>query len=125
MKKKKKKYNMNKEEIKLIEDIIIVQADKDGIFVIMDTIDQITKLEKKLNDGNIHEQVKNDPTPKIKEEISKKVTKMIKSRQNHIKYEILLNIIPKLHKVNAPIRIITCSKKHNHITNISICIEIY
>jgi hypothetical protein len=39
MKKKKKKYNMNKEEIKLIEDIIIVQADKDGIFVIMDTID--------------------------------------------------------------------------------------
>jgi hypothetical protein len=30
---------MNKEEIKLIEDIIIVQADKGRIFVIMDTID--------------------------------------------------------------------------------------
>jgi hypothetical protein len=39
MKKKQKNYNMNKEEIKLIEDIIIVQADKGGIFVIMDTID--------------------------------------------------------------------------------------
>ncbi len=38
---------MNKEEIKLIEDIIIVQADKGGIFVIMDTIDQIIKLEEK------------------------------------------------------------------------------
>jgi sporulation protein YlmC with PRC-barrel domain len=37
--KKQKNYNMNKEEIKLIEDIIIVQADKGRIFVIIDTID--------------------------------------------------------------------------------------
>ncbi len=68
---------MNKEEIKLIKDIIIVQAGKGRIFVIMVTIDQITKLEEKLNDGNIYEQRKNDLTPKIKEEIIKKVTKLL------------------------------------------------
>ncbi len=68
---------MNKEEIKLIEDIIIAQADIGGIFVIMDTIDQITKVEEKLNDGNIYEQRKNNLTLKIKEEIIYKVTNLL------------------------------------------------
>ncbi|CAF5130122.1 unnamed protein product, partial [Rotaria sp. Silwood1] len=128
--KKPKQYNMNKDEIKLlneiraIEDIIIVQADKGGKIVVMDKIDYITKVEEKLNDENIYEQVKNDPTPKIKEEISKEVTKLL--NQNKItlntKYYLTSNEDlpkirgqPKLHNANIPIRIVTCSK--NTITS--------
>ncbi|CAF3942210.1 unnamed protein product, partial [Rotaria sp. Silwood1] len=78
--KKPKQCNMNKEEIKLlneikaIEDIIIIQADKGGKIVIMDKSDYITKVEEKLNDKNVYELIKNDPTTTIKEEISEKVT---------------------------------------------------
>ncbi|CAF4939093.1 unnamed protein product, partial [Rotaria socialis] len=67
---------MNKEETKLlkeiksIQDIVIIQADKGGKIVIMNKNDYFNKIEEKLNDLNVYEQVKNDPTTIIKTEIN-------------------------------------------------------
>ncbi|CAF5046583.1 unnamed protein product, partial [Rotaria socialis] len=78
---------MNKEETKLlkeiksIQDIVIIQADKGGKIVIMNKNDYFNKIEEKLNDLNVYEQVKNDPTTIIKTEINKKVTKMLKQNK--------------------------------------------
>jgi hypothetical protein len=130
--KKPRKYNLNKEEmkmlneIKLMEDIIIVQADKGGKIVIMDKIDYINKIEEKLNDTNIYEQVKKDPTTAIKTEISKKVTKLLEQNKITEQNKYYLTSIddlpkirgqPKLHKNknNTPMRIVTCSR--NTITS--------
>ncbi|CAF3946895.1 unnamed protein product [Rotaria sp. Silwood1] len=128
--KKPKQCNMNKEEIKLlneikaIEDIIIIQADKGGKIVIMDKSDYITKVEEKLNDKNVYELIKNDPTTTIKEEISEKVTKLANNNKITLntKYYLTSNDDlskirgqPKLHKTNAPMRIVTCSR--NTITS--------
>ena len=122
---KPKKLNMNKDEIKIleeiksIENIVIVQADKGGKIVIMDRIDYINKIEEKLNDFNIYEQVKKDPTTIIKTQINKKVTKLLNQNKITEQNKYYLTSIddlpkirgqPKLHKNNNPMRIITCSR---------------
>ncbi|CAF4298905.1 unnamed protein product, partial [Rotaria sordida] len=77
------KFNINKEEAKLlkeiksIENIVIVQADKGGKIVVMNKNYYFNKIEEKLNDLNVYEQVKKDPTTIIKTEINKQVTKML------------------------------------------------
>jgi hypothetical protein len=128
--KKPKKFNMTKEEMKLlneiksIDDIVIVQADKGGKIVIMDKLDYITKIEEKLSDKNVYQQVKTDPTTKIKEEINNKITKLMNQNKITLNTKYYLTSIddlpkirgqPKLHKTNAPMRIVTCSK--NTITS--------
>jgi hypothetical protein len=113
--KKPSKYNMNKEEskllneIKLIDDIVIIQADKGGKIVIMDKSDYIKKIEEKLNDTNIYEQVKKDPTAKIKTAISKLIRRLLKQNKITEQNKYYLTSIddipkirgqPKLHKQN-------------------------
>ncbi|CAF4651371.1 unnamed protein product [Rotaria sp. Silwood2] len=95
---------MNKEETKLlkeiksIEDIVIVQADKDL---------------------NIYAQMKKDPTTIIKTKINKKVTKMLNQHKitDQTKYHLTsiddlpkIRGQPKLHKIDTPMRIVTCSR---------------
>ncbi|CAF3315909.1 unnamed protein product [Rotaria socialis] len=119
------KFNMNKEETKLlkeiksIQDIVIIQADKGGKIVIMNKNDYFNKIEEKLNDLNVYEQVKNDPTTIIKTEINKKVTKMLKQNKITDQNKYYLTSIddlpkirgqPKLHKIDTPMRIVTCSR---------------
>ncbi|CAF3367010.1 unnamed protein product [Rotaria sp. Silwood2] len=123
--KKPNKSNMNKNELKLlkeiksIEDIVIVQADKGGKIVVMDKNEYMKKIEEKLNDLNVYEQVKKDPTTIIKTEISKKVTKMLNQNKITDQNKYYLTSIddlpkirgqPKLHKVDIPMRIVTCSR---------------
>ncbi|CAF5221536.1 unnamed protein product, partial [Rotaria magnacalcarata] len=119
------KFNMNKEETKLlkeiksIQDIVIIQADKGGKIVIMNKNDYFNKIEEKLNDLNVYEQVKNDPTTIIKTEINKKVTKMLKQNKITGQNKYYLTSIddlpkirgqPKLHKIDTPMIIVTCSR---------------
>ncbi|CAF1215941.1 unnamed protein product [Rotaria sordida] len=119
------KFNMNKEEVKLlkeiktIEDIVIVQADKGGKIVVMNKNDYFNKIEEKLNDLNVYEQVKKDPTTIIKTEINKKVTKMLNQNKITDQNKYYLTSIddlpkirgqPKLHKIDTPMRIVTCSR---------------
>ncbi|CAF4251052.1 unnamed protein product, partial [Rotaria magnacalcarata] len=119
------KFNMNKEETKLlkeiksIHDIVIIQADKGGKIVIMNKNDYFNQIEEKLNDLNVYEQVKNDPTTIIKTEINKKVTKMLEQNKitDHNKYDLTsIDDLPKirgqlkLHKIDTPMRIVTCSR---------------
>ncbi|CAF5049984.1 unnamed protein product, partial [Rotaria sp. Silwood1] len=123
--KKPRKFNMNNEEIKIlneikqIQDIVIVQADKGGKIVIMDKNDYIDKIEEKLNDKNVYKRINKDPTATIKAEISKKVTKLLQQDKITEQNKYYLTSIddlpkirgqPKLHKNNAPMRIVTCSR---------------
>ena len=123
--KKPRRFNLSKDEIKtlneikVIEDIVITQADKGGKIVIMDKIDYINKIEEKLNDTNVYEEIKKDPTSTIKTEISKKVTKLLNQNKITEQTKYYLTSIddlpkirgqPKLHKNDKPMRIVTCSR---------------
>jgi hypothetical protein len=84
----------------------------------MDEVDYINKIEEKLNNTNIYEQVKKDPTTKIKNNISKLITKLIKQNKYYLTSIDDLPKIrgqPKLDKNNTPMRIFTCSR--NTITS--------
>lgn len=52
-----------------MKDIVIVQANKGGTTVAMNKNEYITKIEEKLNDNNIYEEVK-DPINLIKKKIT-------------------------------------------------------
>ncbi len=111
---------MNKEEIKLlneiksIEDIIMVQADKGGKIAVMNKSDYIYKVEEKLNDDSVYEQlVKKNSTTKLKKKLQQKSCKI---RLNTKCYGSSIDDLPKirsqpkLHKINTPIRIVRCSR---------------
>ncbi|CAF1290674.1 unnamed protein product [Didymodactylos carnosus] len=116
---------MTKEEIKTLneiksnENIVVVQADKGGKIVILDKDEYIKKIEEKLLDENIYEQITKDPTEHIKEKIKTEADKLLAlNKINQAKHFELTGIDdlprirgqPKLHKVNNPMRIVTCSK---------------
>jgi hypothetical protein len=122
--KKPKTNNMNKEEnialkeIKAMHDIIIVQADKGGKIVVLDKEEYITKIEEKLNDKNLYEQVK-DPTNMIKQKLLKMTNKLFDKQKISLRTKYELTSIedlskirgqPKLHKINHPMRIITSGR---------------
>ena len=106
-------------EIKSMEEIVITQADKGGMIVILDKIDYISKIEEKLNDKNTYELIKSDPTINLKKQINEIANKLCKQEKiaKAKKSELtsigdLPNIRgqPKIHKDGAPMRIITCSR---------------
>jgi hypothetical protein len=126
---KRKQDNITKDqrqalkELKNMETIIIVPADKGGKTVIMNRKDYIQKIEDKLNDTNTYEVVKN-PTKNVKKKISKLTNKLFQSNRinNTTKYELTsiddlptVRGQPKIHKQNSPMRIITCAR--NTITS--------
>ena len=85
----------------------------------MNKNDYINKIEEKLNDLNVYEQVKKDPTTIIKAKINKKITKMLNQNKITDQTKYYLTSIddlpkirgqPKLHKINNPMRIVTCSR---------------
>ena len=123
--KKPNRHNMTKNEtqllneIKLKTDIVVVQADKGGKIVILDKGEYINKVEEKLNDQNIYQQLKTDPTDNMKKEIKQISTRLFK--QDKItqakKFELsgiddlpTIRGQPKLHKRDNPMRIVTCSR---------------
>ena len=105
-------------QIKSIKDIVIVPADKGGRIVILNKDDYISKMEEKLRDKKIYTEV-NDPTNNIKtalSEFSQKLFQQKKISQGQQKYLTSIDNIPsvrgqpKLHKVDQPMRLITCSR---------------
>ncbi|CAF3485527.1 unnamed protein product [Rotaria socialis] len=100
---------MNKEETKLlkeiksIQDIVIIQADKGGKIVIMNKNDYFNKIEEKLNDLNVYEQV----TKMLKQN---KITDQNKYYLTSIDDLPKIRGQPKLHKIDTPMRIVTCSR---------------
>ena len=127
--KKPRRNNMTKKEFELLnklrnnKDIVIVPADKGGKVVIMNKCDYIDKVEDKLNNADIYEQVK-DPTNTIKKKLSEITMKLLKNNKidaiQKLQFMSSDNLAvvkgqPKLHKPGYPIRIITCSK--NSITS--------
>ncbi|CAF4664573.1 unnamed protein product, partial [Rotaria magnacalcarata] len=65
----------------------------------MNKNDYFNQIEEKLNDLNVYEQVKNDPTTIIKTEINKKVTKMLEQNKitDHNKYDLTsIDDLPKI-----------------------------
>jgi predicted GIY-YIG superfamily endonuclease len=127
--KRPKNDNMNNEErkamkeLKNMDNIIVVQADKGGKVVVMNKEDYINKIEDKLKDITVYEEVK-DPTNTIKKKITELTSRLFKANRisQIIKYELssiddLAKIRgqPKLHKQNHPMRIVTCAR--NTITS--------
>ncbi|CAF4149705.1 unnamed protein product, partial [Rotaria sp. Silwood2] len=85
----------------------------------MDKIDYCDKIEGKLIDKTVYEQIKKDPTEYIKKTIKIKADKLLKQKKITLaKLNELTSIDelpkirrqPKLHKTNIPMRILTCSK---------------
>ena len=128
-KKKNTRDNLTREErnalkeLKNNRDIMIVQADKGGKIVVMDREEYVVKVEEKLNDDKIYEITKN-PTSIIKKKISSLAERLFKSNRisQRVKYELTsiddlpsVRGQPKLHKINNPMRIVTCSR--NTITS--------
>jgi hypothetical protein len=105
-------------EIKNINNIMVIQADKGGKVVIINKDDYISKIEEKLNDINTYEQVRN-PVNEIKKSISKLTDTLFKKDKIKLKNKMELNSIDdlprirgqvKIHKMNYSMRLITCSR---------------
>jgi hypothetical protein len=122
---KPKKSNMTKEETKLLNEIksmdqiVIIQADKGGKIVIMDKTEYISKVEEKLDDENTYEKLTKDPTEELKAKINDIATKLNQQKKINTAQKLQLTGIddlptirgqPKLHKANYPMRIVTCSR---------------
>ncbi|CAF1501420.1 unnamed protein product [Rotaria sordida] len=112
---KQERIAMN--EIKNNKEIIVIPADKGGKIVVMNQKDYKEKMEEKLNDKKTYEQVK-DPTNMIKNKLNELLNKLLSQRKidKHMKKYLTsiddlpkLRGQPKLHKINNPMRIITCS----------------
>ncbi|CAF4356108.1 unnamed protein product [Rotaria sp. Silwood2] len=99
--KKPKKFEKLLKEIKSIENIVIIQAGKGGKIVIMDKIDYSNKIEEKLNDLNIYEQVKKDPTTTIRTEINKMLTKLLNQNKITEQNKFYLASIDDLPKIRG------------------------
>ena len=48
------------------DDIVITNADKGGVAVIIHTVNYIAEFERQLNDTNSYKRLENDPTEKQK-----------------------------------------------------------
>ncbi|CAF1450126.1 unnamed protein product [Rotaria sordida] len=84
--KKSQKSNMTKKELESLHelrrnnDIVIVPADKGGKIVVMNKCNYINKVEEKLNNVDLYEQVK-DPTDTIKKKLSELTMRMFKNNK--------------------------------------------
>ena len=105
-------------KLKNNDNIIVVQADKGGKIVVMNKNDYIKRIEDKLNDKSIYEEVK-DPTNIIKNKIAKLTNRLFKYNRinQHTKHELSsiddiphIRGQPKLHKKDQPMRLITNTK---------------
>ena len=105
-------------ELKTMENIIIVQADKGRKIVLMNKNEYIKKIEEKLNDKTIYEEVK-DPTRIIKNKINELTNKLFKNNKinQYTKHELTsiddipyIKGQPKIHKPDQPMRLITNTK---------------
>ena len=127
--KKPKRDNLTREErialkeIKNMKTVTIVQADKGGKVVVIDADDYTRKIEEKLADTALYEAV-GDPTKIIKRKISELAERLFKANRitqaqkyelSSIDYLPRIRGQPKLHKLNNPMRIVTCSR--NTITS--------
>ena len=108
------------QELKADTDITILPADKGRSTVILNTKDYESKMSTLLSDTNTYEVLQKDPTPKFKREL----TEMIRRWQREdpiptpLKYFIYptseeipkMYGLPKINKVNVPLRPIVASR---------------
>ncbi|CAF3361458.1 unnamed protein product [Rotaria sp. Silwood2] len=113
-------YNENKakKQLKNMKNIIIVYADKGGKIIVMNKADYISKIEEKLDEKDIYEQV-NDPTNLIKKKLTTLTNRLFKANRitKNLKNELTSNDDiprirgqPKVHEENCPMRLITSTK---------------
>ena len=104
-------------DIKNINNISIIAADKGDKVIIMNKDKYIQKIEEKLNDTNIYEKVE-DPITQIKKHIAEitdkllkqnKITRQKKMEPNAIEDLPKIRGQPKIHKQGNPMRLITCT----------------
>jgi len=100
-------------------EIIFTRADKGNITVALNKYNYIKEMEDALGDTNIYIPINKDPTTSLE----KKVNDFIKNwyKKNYISKKVMLQLrvsdsllpkaygLPKVHKTNAPLRIIVSS----------------
>ena len=101
-----------------MHNIIIIPADKGGKVIVMNRDEYIQKIEEKLYDNEIYEEVQ-DPTDTIKKKIttltnklfkSNKISKVLKNEFSSVDDIPRLRGQLKVHKENCPMRLITSTK---------------
>ncbi|CAF0851455.1 unnamed protein product [Didymodactylos carnosus] len=94
------------------------------IKTVMDKMDYISKIEEKLKDQSVYEQITKDPTKHIFDKIKVEADKLLALNKISLAqhYELIgiedlpsVRGQPKLHKKDNPMRLITCSR--NTITS--------
>ncbi|UYV60652.1 hypothetical protein LAZ67_1001763 [Cordylochernes scorpioides] len=97
-------------KLKNNDDIVITRADKGGKTVVMKKEDYNDKIKSLLNDTNTYEEIREDPTKKIKLKISKFIKNMKSKDIDKRKMKLedvaapLFKGLPKIHKEGVPLR---------------------
>ncbi|UYV66357.1 hypothetical protein LAZ67_4001441 [Cordylochernes scorpioides] len=97
-------------KLKNDEEIVITKADKGGKTVVMKIEDYNDKITNFLNDNNTYEEIREDPTEKIKLKISKFIKNMKSKDIDKRKMKLedvaapLFKGLPKIHKEGVPLR---------------------
>ena len=108
------------QELKADTDITILPADKGRSTLIINTKDYESKMSTLLSDTNTYEVLQKDPTPKFKRELTEMIRRWqredpIPTPLKHFIYPTSEEIpkmygLPKIHKVNVPLRPIVASR---------------
>lgn len=114
-----KKIKLTREFLKKNEDLIILKADKTNKTVIMNKLEYNTKINQLLNCKKTYTQLKNNPTKNFQDKNNKLVKTWMeknficKNTYNNIKinnsHSPKLYGLPKLHKIDIPLRPIVSS----------------
>ena len=112
--------NLTKDELHALrrlrndKDIVILPADKGRGTVVMDKKDYMDKMDSLVNDKEIYEPLKRDPTPALQRRLNGKLLDLKKTETIDIQlyYRLRCRVpqsakpygLPKLHKPNIPMR---------------------
>ena len=95
--------------------IKITKADKGNSTVVMDSVDYKTKINELLNKGDVYQELKKDPTPSVDLKVQTTIRDLKKKGFNLSHLNSYNGIaprlygLPKIHKVNIPLRPIVSS----------------
>ncbi|KAL9969279.1 hypothetical protein ACROYT_G021476 [Oculina patagonica] len=112
--------NLTKDEqqalkrLKTDDNIVILPADKGRVTVVMDKTDYYDKMDALVNDKQIYEVLKRDPTPALQRKLNNKLLTLKKTDafDNQRYYRLRCSVpqppklygLPKLHKPGIPMR---------------------
>jgi hypothetical protein len=110
------------QELKERDDIVIKQADKGSVVVVMDKVDYLEEANRQLADERFYKKLDSDPTGKFSTKITQELIIMKenshidKSTFDYLKPDkpkaVRFYLLPKIHKVNNPRRPIDSANGH-------------